>query len=61
MIPVPDWHYSWALTERRHIVNPSPATQSSVIRVYTNATYAARTLGFGAYSEGIGDDLHKAL
>jgi hypothetical protein len=61
MIPVPDWHYSWALTERRHIVNPSPATHAAAIRMYTNASFAGRTIGFGAYSEGAGDDLHKAM
>ncbi len=53
---VPDWDQAYALTEGRESVNPRPAGYTTIFRQtsgYTN--------GFITYSEGVNDDVNKAI
>lgn len=68
--PVPAWDPAWALTYRRQAVNPSPERYYGIVALRTNATYVShslpggsggRLIGFGAYSEGVADDLNKVI
>ncbi len=54
--PVPQWDPAFALTEGREPINPQPRAQGHIIRHFAPA-YA----GFVTYSEGVNDDVNKAL
>lgn len=55
--PVPDWDRALAVTQRREPINPRPVDQALIFRRY--ARYAP--LGFITYSEGVNDDVNKAV
>jgi len=61
MLPVPDWHFAWAFTAGRQMINPLPRHYGDVIRTFQNRTFRKRVIGFGGYSEGAADDLNKML
>jgi hypothetical protein len=61
MYPQPNWHRAWAFSHGRLVVNPSPLRFSQIAAMNQNATYSARSIGFGGYSEGASDDLNKML
>jgi len=52
--PVPDWDPAWALTEGRESINPRPAEEARIFRLFE-----PRTIGFISYSEGSNDDVNK--
>jgi len=57
--PLPMWHRAWSLTHGRQTVSPLPAWSAGIISLRANGS--TPTVGVGAYSEGLGDDLNKAL
>ena len=54
--PVHEWDLGYALTQHREVINPRPLAQTAIFR-----RYAETAIGFIAYSEGIHDDVNKAL
>jgi hypothetical protein len=54
--PVPDWDLAYALTESREIINPRPTDQAIIFRLLDEYS-----IGFLTYSEGINDDVNKAV
>ncbi|MBI1353427.1 MAG: hypothetical protein GC160_03705 [Acidobacteria bacterium] len=54
--PVPDWDLAYALTEGREVINPRPVDQANIYRLFDE--YA---VGFISYSEGVNDDVNKAV
>jgi hypothetical protein len=54
--PVHEWDVAYALTQHREVINPRPLAQTAIFRRYDEAA-----IGFIAYSEGIHDDVNKAL
>lgn len=52
--PVPDWDPAWALTEGRESINPRPAEEARIFRLFQ-----PHTIGFISYSEGSNDDVNK--
>ncbi|MEE3627518.1 hypothetical protein UCD39_26680 [Nitrospirillum sp. BR 11752] len=54
--PVPRWDPAFALLEGREPVNPRPEAQTLIFR-----HFAGLTAGFVTYSEGVNDDVNKAL
>jgi hypothetical protein len=73
--PLSGWHSAWSLTHGRNPVVPLPRLTASLVQLRSNASYGGGVsggaggspipegilVGFGAYSEGIGDDLNKVL
>ena len=56
------WDHAWAFTHGRSSVNPSPAFFAHVMQQTAAAVGAsAQHVGVGAYSEGIADDVNKAV
>lgn len=58
---VPYWHHAFAYTHGRLVVNPNPRMFGGIAQLRMNASYAPHVIGFGAYSEGVSDDLNKCL
>jgi hypothetical protein len=54
--PVPDWDQAYALTLGREGSNPRPVEFAAVFR-----RFAPYTAGFISYSEGVHDDVNKAV
>lgn len=54
--PVRGWHPIFATTHLREGINPRPRTQAAII-----ASQAPLTDGCGCYSEGVNDDINKAV
>ncbi len=54
--PVPDWDLAYALTEAREVINPRPADEAQIFRVWRDSA-----IGFIAYSEGCNDDVNKIV
>ena len=54
--PVRGWHPIFATTHLREGINPRPRTQAAII-----ASQAPLTDGCGCYSEGVNDDVNKAV
>ena len=57
--PVLGWDAPWAMAYARQVVNPRPAFFARLVRDRSNGSTPTR--GVGAYSEGLNDDLNKAL
>ena len=57
--PVPNWHPAWSLTHGRQTVCPLPTLSAQIIRLRSNGS--SPTVGAGVYTEGLGDDLNKAV
>lgn len=57
--PVPKWHSAWVFTHGRQSINPSALRMSEIIALRSNGS--SPTIGVGAYSEGLNDDLNKAV
>lgn len=55
------WDPRLAATHGRLVVNPMPQWFYHIAKLRMNASYASHQAGFGAYSEGISDDLNKAI
>jgi hypothetical protein len=53
---VPDWDQAYALTEGRESVNPRPAGYAAIF-----SQTSGYTNGFISYSEGVNDDVNKAI
>ena len=53
------WDPRLAATHGRLVVNPMPQYFYHIAKMRMNASYAVHQAGFGAYSEGISDDLNK--
>ena len=56
---IADWHWAWQATAGRQMINPQPLQHSSIVRLRSNGS--TPTTGVGAYSEGLNDDLNKAV
>ena len=56
---IPDWHWAWQFTHGREAINPMPMMTDRIVRLRGNGS--APTFGVGAYSEGVSDDLNRAL
>jgi hypothetical protein len=54
--PVPDWDAAYALTEAREVINPRPADEAKIFRVWQDSA-----VGFVCYSEGCNDDVNKII
>ena len=54
-----DWHWAWQYTHGRQVVNPMPLMMEGIVRLRANGS--TPTVGVGAYSEGVNDDLNKAV
>ena len=55
---------AWSMTHGRQGVMPLPNFEAHLIELRDNATrteYSDTYIGFGAYSEGLGDDMNKCL
>jgi hypothetical protein len=57
--PLHLWDPAWSLTHGRQTVCPLPRWSARVIGL--RSTGSTPTVGVGAYSEGLGDDLNKAV
>ena len=57
--PVPNWHWAWSVVHSRNPVIPLPLHSANIVRLYSNGS--SPNYGFGAYSEGVSDDLNKAI
>ncbi len=53
---VPDWDLAYMVTEGREVANPRPLDERAIFEAYKD--YA---IGFGTYSEGVNDDVNKAV
>eukprot|EP00041_Stephanoeca_diplocostata_P025376 m.661222 g.661222 ORF g.661222 m.661222 type:complete len:1283 (+) comp22735_c0_seq3:18-3866(+) len=56
---VPAWNQAWSLTHGRQAPNPMPKMMSNIVRLRSNGS--TPTVGVGAYSEGLNDDLNKVV
>ena len=56
---IPGWDRAWAMAYKRQVVNPMPMFFSQVVKERSNGT--TPTVGVGAYSEGLNDDLNKVV
>ena len=56
---ITDWHWAWQSTAGRQMINPMPLQHSSIVRLRSNGS--TPTIGVGAYSEGLNDDLNKVI
>src|SRR5262249_17978205 len=54
--PVPDWDVAYAATEAREVINPRPADEAAIFRLF-----APFTIGSITYSEGCNDDVNKMI
>lgn len=54
--PVPNWDFSFALTQGREVINPRPLDQATIFHYYKKYTP-----GFISYSEGCHDDVNKIV
>jgi len=54
--PIPWWDPAFALTLGREAINPRPSFYNDVIQAF-----AKNTIGFISYSDGVNDDVNKAL
>ncbi|MDR3706983.1 MAG: hypothetical protein P4L33_01685 [Capsulimonadaceae bacterium] len=52
----PQWDVAFAVTQGREIINPQPVATRKIFEAS-----AASTIGFVTYSEGVHDDLNKAV
>jgi hypothetical protein len=52
--PVADWDAAYAVTEGRESINPRPAEEARIFRLFQ-----PNTIGFISYSEGSNDDVNK--
>lgn len=65
----PEWDPAFTLTYRRLPISPSLSRYHNIVTLRTNETYVGhwetntggQLIGFGAYSEGVSDDLNKAV
>ena len=57
--PILGWDAPWAMAYGRQVVNPRPAFYARVLEDRSNGSSA--TVGVGAYSEGLNDDLNKVI
>ena len=57
--PVPDLHAAWSLTHERQCTSPMPRWAARIVKLRGNGSYP--TVGVGAYSEGLDDDLNKVV
>lgn len=57
--PLPLLDPAWSLTHGRQGVCPLPQWSSRILSLRGNGS--TPTVGVGAYSEGLGDDLNKAI
>lgn len=57
------WSHVWAFTHHRFSVNPQPELMASIVRMRAlqQRSGVASTIGFSGYSEGVNDDLNKAI
>lgn len=55
--PVPNWDFAFAATQHRESINPRPTQQKDIFNKYEPSKYK----GFITYSEGINDDVNKAI
>lgn len=55
--PVPNWDFAFAATEHRESINPRPTQQQAIFKTFTPDAY----YGFITYSEGVNDDVNKAI
>jgi hypothetical protein len=56
---IPDWHWAWQFTHGREAINPMPLFSERIVRLRGNGSTPSH--GVGAYSEGVADDLNKAI
>jgi hypothetical protein len=57
--PVPAWHSAWVFTHGRQAINPMARMMANVVMRRSNGS--TPTIGVGAYSEGLNDDLNKCV
>ena len=57
--PMPKWHYAWALVHVRNPITVLPRHMSEIVRQASNGS--SPNIGVGAYSEGLSDDVNKAV
>ena len=57
--PVPEWHWAWAVAYTRNPITVLPFHMANILRQSANGS--SPNIGFGGYSEGIGDDVNKAV
>ena len=56
---IQSWDGPWAFSYGRQVVNPLPHFHSTIVLSRSNGT--TPTIGVGAYSEGLNDDLNKFI
>jgi hypothetical protein len=56
---IPDWHWAWQFTHGREAINPMPLLSERIVRLRGNGS--TPNYGVGAYSEGVADDLNRAI
>lgn len=54
--PVPGWDLAYAITEGREVINPRPTQMTRIFELQQ-----PHTMGFLTYSEGVNDDVNKAV
>ena len=57
--PMPGWHYAWTVTHGRQATNVLPRFSANIVGLRSNGS--SPTIGVGAYSEGLNDDVNKAV
>ena len=57
--PVPNLHAAWSLTHERQACCPMPQWAARIVKLRGNGS--TPSVGAGAYSEGLGDDLNKVI
>eukprot|EP01051_Picozoa_sp_SAG22_P013677 SAG22_NODE_1558_length_4129_cov_2.138213_2_plen_507_part_00 len=57
--PMPNWHYAWALVHVRNPITVLPRHMASIVRQASNGS--TPSIGVGAYSEGLSDDVNKVV
>lgn len=56
--PVPLWDRAFAITQSRESINPRPRQYAHIASLHLNN---GRVCGFSSYSEGVNDDVNKAI
>eukprot|EP00911_Craspedida_sp_UC1_P002835 UC1_evm1s2078 len=56
---IPRWHEAYKATHGRQAINPMPQFSAHIVRLRSNGS--TPTVGVGAYSEGVHDDLNKCI
>lgn len=57
--PMPKWHYAWALVHVRNPITVRPRQMAEIVRQASNGS--SPSVGVGAYSEGLSDDVNKVV